>query len=200
MENKSKNTSEISQWIDNYLHISLDTEEYVEVRNFLILWNLFEAKWFKCNFGRNKRNIQNIHLTSDIFNQTLQYLQRRYITNGSTNERFMRLRLRNNDDTTSIQRVLLGLTNNSCDIIKAIIMIIYRYRNNLFHGEKAIASLPMQRSAISARQRSMGLPYSPSAPFCVAAPAPPRVSPVVPAIAAWIPSRAAAVRRLLWMW
>ena len=29
MENKSKNTSEISQWIDNYLHISLDTEEYV---------------------------------------------------------------------------------------------------------------------------------------------------------------------------
>lgn len=112
MENKSKNTSEISQWIDNYLHISLDTEEYVEVRNFLILWNLFEAKWFKCNFGRNKRNIQNIHLTSDIFNQTLQYLQRRYITNGSTNERFMRLRLRNNDDTTSIQRVLLGLTNN----------------------------------------------------------------------------------------
>ena len=37
MENKSKNTSEISQWIDNYLHISLDTEEYVEVRNFLIL-------------------------------------------------------------------------------------------------------------------------------------------------------------------
>ena len=145
MENKSKNTSEISQWIDNYLHISLDTEEYVEVRNFLILWNLFEAKWFKCNFGRNKRNIQNIHLTSDIFNQTLQYLQRRYITNGSTNERFMRLRLRNNDDTTSIQRVLLGQTNNSCDIIKAIIMIIYRYRNNLFHGEKAIASLPMQK-------------------------------------------------------
>lgn len=62
MENKSKNTSEISQWIDNYLHISLDTEEYVEVRNFLILWNLFEAKWFKCNFGRNKRNIQNMNL------------------------------------------------------------------------------------------------------------------------------------------
>lgn len=59
MENKSKNTSEISQWIDNYLHISLDTEEYVEVRNFLILWNLFEAKWFKCNFGRNKYNREN---------------------------------------------------------------------------------------------------------------------------------------------
>ena len=131
MENKSKNTSEISQWIDNYLHISLDTEEYVEVRNFLILWNLFEAKWFKCNFGRNKRNIQNIHLTSDIFNQTLQYLQRRYITNGSTNERFMRLRLRNNDDTTSIQRVLLGLTNNSCDIIKAKLLQKSEMRKNM---------------------------------------------------------------------
>ena len=36
MENKSKNTSEISQWIDNYLHISLDTEEKVEARNLLI--------------------------------------------------------------------------------------------------------------------------------------------------------------------
>lgn len=144
MENKSKNAFEISQWIDNYLHISIDTEEYVEVRNFLILWNIFEAKWFKCNFGRNKSNIQNIHLASDIVNQTLQYLQRRYITNGSTNERFMKLRLGNND-MTSVQCVLLGRTNNSCDIIKAIIMIIYRYRNNLFHGEKAIASLPIQK-------------------------------------------------------
>lgn len=144
MENKSKNAFEISQWIDNYLHISIDTEEYVEVRNFLILWNIFEAKWFKCNFGRNKSNIQNIHLASDIVNQTLQYLQRRYITNGSTNERFMKLRLRNND-MTSVQCVLLGRSNYSCDIIKAIIMIIYRYRNNLFHGEKAIASLPIQK-------------------------------------------------------
>ena len=144
MENKSKNAFEISQWIDNYLHISIDTEEYVEVRNFLILWNIFEAKWFKCNFGRNKSNIQNIHLASDIVNQTLQYLQRRYITNGSTNERFMKLRLRNND-MTSVLCVLLGRSNNSCDIIKAIIMIIYRYRNNLFHGEKAIASLPIQK-------------------------------------------------------
>ncbi len=144
MENKSKNAFEISQWIDNYLHISIDTEEYVEVRNFLILWNIFEAKWFKCNFGRNKSNIQNIHLASDIVNQTLQYLQRRYITNGSINERFMKLRLGNND-MTSVQCVLLGRTNNSCDIIKAIIMIIYRYRNNLFHGEKDIASLPIQK-------------------------------------------------------
>ena len=50
MENKSKNTSEISQWIDNYLHISLDTEEYVEVRNFLILWNIsVPLKWDELN-------------------------------------------------------------------------------------------------------------------------------------------------------
>lgn len=135
-----------SNWINSYLHISnIDGQEYVEVRNFIIIWSLFEAKWFDCDFGKNKNNIDNIHLASDIVNQTLQYLQRRYITNGSTNERFMRLRLRNNDDMTSVQCVLLGRTNNSCDIIKAIIMIIYRYRNNLFHGEKAIASLPIQK-------------------------------------------------------
>ncbi len=36
MENKSKNASEISQWIDNYLHISINTEEYVEVPGILI--------------------------------------------------------------------------------------------------------------------------------------------------------------------
>ena len=60
MENKSKNASEISQWIDNYLHISIDTEEYVEVRNFLILWNIFEAKWFKCKTGIYNRLLLNI--------------------------------------------------------------------------------------------------------------------------------------------
>lgn len=138
-------SSEISQWINDYLHVSLDTEEYVEVRNFMILWNLFEARLFKHDFRKYKSNIQNIHLASDLIDTTLQYLQNRYITNGSTNEQFKRLRLRSNNDSPSIQRVLLGLTNNSNDTIKTIITIIYRYRNNLFHGEKTIASLPRQK-------------------------------------------------------
>ena len=128
-------SSEISQWINDYLHVSLDTEEYVEVRNFMILWNLFEARLFKHDFRKYKSNIQNIHLASDLIDTTLQYLQNRYITNGSTNEQFKRLRLRSNNDSPSIQRVLLGLTNNSKDT----------YRNHLFHGEKTIASLPRQK-------------------------------------------------------
>lgn len=139
-------TSKISKWINDYLHISnIDSEEYVEVRNFMILWNLFEARLFDCNFGKNRGNIDNIHLEDDIVNQTLQYLKERYITNGSTNHLLSGLHLRNNDNPALVQNVLLGEINNFSDMIRTIITIIYRYRNNLFHGEKEIASLPMQK-------------------------------------------------------
>ncbi len=44
-----------------------------------------------------------------------------------------------------IEKVLLGKEEDQTAIIKALILIIYRYRNNLFHGEKEIASLPNQQ-------------------------------------------------------
>ncbi len=139
-------TSKISQWINDYLYIqNIDSEEFVEVRNFMMLWNLFEARLFDCDFGGNKSNIDNIHLSSDIISVTLQYLQKRYTTKGATNSLFTGLHLRSNDNPTLVQKVLLGETDNSCDIVKAIVLIIYRYRNNLYHGNKEIASLPMQK-------------------------------------------------------
>ncbi len=137
---------ETSKWINNYLHISnIDSEEYVEVRNFMMLWNLFEARLFSCDFGKNKSNINNIHLEPNLVSETLQYLQCRYTTKGSTNNLFSGLHLRNNDNPVLVQKVLLGERNNSFDIMTTIITIIYRYRNNLFHGEKKIATLPMQK-------------------------------------------------------
>lgn len=154
-------TSKISEWINDYLYISnIDGEEFVEVRNFMILWNLFEARLFNCNFGQNKRNIDKIRLDTDIVNQTLQYLKERYTEDNNINFRYKSLKFRykhkecnhdcgcddsRNCDYKFVKHILLHGSDDSSAIIKAIILIIYRYRNNLFHGKKEIALLPPQK-------------------------------------------------------
>ena len=152
--------SESSEWINKNLPISnIDSEEFVEVRNFMILWNLFESRLFNCDFGQNKRNIDKIRLEPDIVNQTLQYLTERYTENNNINFRFKYLKFRyrqkeckndcgcedsRNCDYKFVKRILLHGSDDSSETIKAIILIIYRYRNNLFHGEKEIDLLPNQ--------------------------------------------------------
>ena len=49
-----------------------------------------------------------------------------------------------NCDYKFVKRILLHGSDDSSETIKAIILIIYRYRNNLFHGEKEIDLLPNQ--------------------------------------------------------
>lgn len=73
------------------------------------------------------------------------YFRNRYIANNATTPYYANLRLRHNDNEPLIKDVLLGKINNESETVLAIIIIIYRYRNNLFHGNKAVVSWIAQK-------------------------------------------------------
>lgn len=58
-----------TQWIDQYLGISdIDNPSFEEVRNFMILWNLFESLLFQGSYS----NLKAIHKSQSL---QLEYLQ-----------------------------------------------------------------------------------------------------------------------------
>lgn len=141
----------MTEQIKNYLHIDgMQTQKgFIGIYNFLILWNIFEATLFNCYFGENKRDISKIRMdeNSRSVNDALAYFRSRYTTDGKMNERFLDLakgKKKFSDEYKKlIQDVLLG-NPGAHNKVKAIILLIARYRNKLFHGAKTIASLPKQ--------------------------------------------------------
>lgn len=136
---------ETRTWINNRLHIVIEDNKYSDVWNFVLLWNLFESQLYDCYYSANKANEINCKLKTEVETTgILSHFQNRYVENNNTNKKFDKLRLRPNDSLELVKNVLLGKNTDSKDIMTAIVIIISRYRNNLFHGEKAIASLAEQ--------------------------------------------------------
>ncbi len=79
---------------------------------------------------------ENELLEIENFEEELAYFRNRYFDEGVHNERFEHLNLRDNDQPTLVFEVLSNLTNNIQNIVSALLIIVYRYRNNFFHGLK----------------------------------------------------------------
>jgi hypothetical protein len=78
------------------------------------------------------------------FNEHITYFKDRYIDENRTNERFNHLRINNQQYSNLVTNVLLEQDTRESSIIMALFVIVYRYRNNLFHGNKNILNLDTQ--------------------------------------------------------
>jgi len=117
----------------------LTKEEHLEIYKFTLLWSLFEARIMKENANARSipQKIRNKRVSSNLwFEPHLRYFQNRYITSGTTNPKFQRLQLRPSDNEALIKDVLTGINQVVEDQLITSLMIVYRYRNNLFHGPK----------------------------------------------------------------
>ena len=144
----------INQFFDNA--IDLQNEGIERLRNFVLLWNMFET--FACNKNANIRSIrigvENINATVTISNEMLtpfvDYFADRYFNdNGTSKEIFEGLKFRNGDDIQAKEDVRLILTGQiveSKEVLKGLLFILFRFRNNLFHGEKQVVLLDTQIS------------------------------------------------------
>jgi hypothetical protein len=139
----------VLEWLTNFFQTDGDLEQVDinSIKDFSLLWNAFEG-----TFANRRFSIANIEqrINQRVFDQAnynefLIYFQNRYIENGQTNDRFPHLNFRPNDRENLVRDVLLGNNQNIHSIILAIIIIVYRYRNNLFHGEKDIRRIRFQR-------------------------------------------------------
>ena len=120
--------------------------------HFLMLWSLYEHKSLG-NSASASRILSTVHewadqgkLQANKFAGGLQYFRSRYFDNGESTPRFAGLNLRPNDSPDMVRTVLAGTNDNAADGVAALLIVVYRLRNNLFHGAKWDGDLRNQHS------------------------------------------------------
>lgn len=120
----------------------LPEQDRAAIFNFTFLWSLFEAqimgRFARANLIRAKVDEWRAAgtLDADQYEAELSYFRQRYFDNGTFTYHFLHLKLRPADQPDLVRSVLDGSNNDSHDRLLTVLMIVWRFRNNLFHGEK----------------------------------------------------------------
>lgn len=141
------------EWITTHVRGGqhLAEETLALVADFTLIWALFEGTEAHGEDVIVVDELQAIaeRVSHDFSVQRLDefvtFWSDRYITDGSTNDRFDRLNLTHGPHKTLVKNVLLKNDNSPANRIHAVLLITYRLRNNLFHGAKDIQHLDGQR-------------------------------------------------------
>jgi len=72
-------------------------------------------------------------------------LRTRYVASGEPTQHFHGLAMRNNDNPALVLSVLKGENTNTTDSVAALLIVVFRLRNNLFHGVKWAYGIQGQR-------------------------------------------------------
>ena len=132
--------------INSLLGIDISVEIGPELLEFLILWNLFEKRLFNNRFSITEAIRKDVKVSSASLDATLAYFKKRYIENGQTNSKFDALSFRRNDKKSNVVNILCGVSDVILNKSTAVQIIIYRLRNNLFHGLKEVETLPSNKA------------------------------------------------------
>ena len=129
----------------------LEADELNAITEFTLLWSFFEAQVLDRN--ANARMIIDTAqrwymagILKDSFLDTRTYFCCRYYREGMFTDHFNHLNLRQSDYPGLIKKLLQGECKEEWETAAAVLIIIYRFRNNLFHGEKWAYDLRGQRN------------------------------------------------------
>lgn len=112
------------------------------IASFALLWPLFEARLMGTD--ANAKQIANAvdrwdaegSLQDHLYAGDLAYFRDRYFQNGDFTFRFEKLKLRKSDMPDLVAGVICGEMDAPRDRVLMVLLIVWRFRNNLFHGEK----------------------------------------------------------------
>lgn len=120
----------------------LTEADFTAIFNFTFLWSLFEAQ-IMGNFARADLICTKVDewqaagtLNTDQYGPELAYFKQRYFANGAVTHHFEHLHLRPADQPDIVRSVIDGSNNDPRDRLLTVLLIVWRFRNNLFHGEK----------------------------------------------------------------
>jgi hypothetical protein len=119
----------------------LSNGERSAVAGFSIVWSVFEARALSTNANATAivrfvdENVASFG-SAEPFGDALAYFRQRYVSEGQTNHKFESLHFRRNDRRELVEAVLLGHEATATEIVTALLIIVFRLRNNLFHGIK----------------------------------------------------------------
>jgi hypothetical protein len=121
---------------------ALSYEERTAIQQFALLWSLFEGRTLRSE-GSARQIMAVIHdgvstgrIRIEPYEDCLEYFRNRYYEAGNFTHYYQQLKLRGNDNAPLVRAVLCRDNNDAADCISAILIVIYRFRNNLFHGQK----------------------------------------------------------------
>ena len=129
--------------------------------HFSLLWSYFEAEALHTNGSSNAvaawiRNLSaHGKLDTAAFSTALDYFKSRYFSAGSFTHHFDSLNLRANDSPELVRAVLSGNNPDPVDSVVALFIVIYRFRNNYFHGPKWAYNLQDQLSNFNVANDSL---------------------------------------------
>lgn len=141
--------TEVQTWLSTNIENTRlnDDHTYPAISDFCVMWAIFECTqladarvavdelaYIACRLERNNVDFQ----------EQIEFWKNRYIDNDITNARFEKLGFTYEPHKELVSGVLLGNQTDSVKINHAILLIVYRLRNNLFHGNKDITRIHHQ--------------------------------------------------------
>jgi hypothetical protein len=130
------------------------------VSNFTLMWNLFENT--TCNNDAKVGTFDEIAGAiiqrgplPDEVKAGVRFWTERYWTGTDFNYLFGGLEFRKNDREELVKAVLSGTQTDARSQLFAVMIIVYRLRNNLFHGLKTISMLNDQVSNLDMACRTL---------------------------------------------
>lgn len=125
---------------------TFEEENIDSIKDFVLIWNVFDDKCFKSNFEIAKVAwfLHDKNLDFKWFTDHLLYFRERYVKDGKFTDKY-ELHFRKGDNEALVKDTLLWNTSDQDKLITWMLIIIYRYRNNLFHGLKEFWRLDSQR-------------------------------------------------------
>lgn len=140
-------------WVTEFTQPTLEIDEttYRQILHFSLIWNLFErhACGRFASIPRIKRAVHTAVFTNKVcaqmFAEHSAYFRNRAKNYGPSVAHYVRALNPHNSETRAILNDFFGSQSSSSkDEITGLLVIAYRIRNNLFHGEKDVAYLHTQ--------------------------------------------------------
>ncbi len=118
----------------------LSEREKTAIMDFALLWSFFESRCLSNNASIHKIRDYVQQLPEPAVNaveieRITAYFRARYMENGEYTQRYQYLRLERSRNPQEVSKMLLGEAGGR-EALTGCLVILYRYRNNLFHGEK----------------------------------------------------------------
>ncbi|GIT97297.1 hypothetical protein [Sulfurovum sp. TSL1] len=131
---------------------NLDTDEQNSIYDFTLLWSMFEGEKLSgyCNMRKIREYADELTEANQLSNcgldEYLPYLIDRYYVEGSLNDKFQKLHIGRSGNPPEITESLCSDTLSEKTKLIGCLGIVFRLRNNLFHGEKWQYELANQKS------------------------------------------------------
>lgn len=139
----------------------LPTEDREAIGGFLFLWSLFEAQALGENANGDTIQAAAVRwrdhapMATEALVAALAHFTHRYYAGGDVTGHFHGLHFRDGRHRDLVLAVLAGQNIEPVDQAAAILLIVYRLRNNLFHGVKWQYGLAGQRANFEHANRAL---------------------------------------------